>query len=134
VFVHGGGWKNGSKESVKKRLWLVPNGFAIASINYRLTNVGKWPDQINDCYAAVRWLRKNAERYNLAADKIGCWGTSAGGHLAALMRTMSAMAGPKPTLQIRMERNYWEQPSVKFRNWQGMPVQLTTSAPMTRRF
>ncbi|MDF1844857.1 MAG: alpha/beta hydrolase [Rubripirellula sp.] len=87
VFVHGGGWKNGSKESVKKRLWLVPNGFAIASINYRLTNVGKWPDQINDCYAAVRWLRKNAERYNLAADKIGCWGTSAGGHLAALMGT-----------------------------------------------
>lgn len=87
VFVHGGGWKNGSKESVKKRLWLVPNGFAIASINYRLTNAGKWPDQINDCYAAVRWLRKNAERYNLAPDKIGCWGTSAGGHLAALMGT-----------------------------------------------
>ncbi|MDG2223845.1 MAG: alpha/beta hydrolase [Rubripirellula sp.] len=87
VFVHGGGWKNGSKESVKKRLWLVSNGFAIASINYRLTDAGAWPDQINDCYAAVRWLRENAERYHLAADKIGCWGTSAGGHLAALMGT-----------------------------------------------
>ncbi|MEE2936405.1 MAG: alpha/beta hydrolase [Planctomycetota bacterium] len=99
VFVHGGGWKNGGKESVKKRLWLVPNGFAIASINYRLTNVGKWPDQINDCYAAVRWLRRNAERYNLAADKIGCWGSSAGGHLAALMGTR-----PCPDYEVTSSR------------------------------
>jgi acetyl esterase/lipase len=87
VFVHGGGWKNGGKASGKRGAWLVPHGFAIASISYRLTNLGQWPDQINDCYAAVRWVRKNAKRYGLNGERVGCWGTSAGGHLAALMGT-----------------------------------------------
>ena len=87
VFIHGGGWKNGSKNSGKQGAWLVPHGFAIASISYRLTDVGQWPDQINDCYAAVRWLRKNARKYGLNGDRLGCWGTSAGAHLAALVGT-----------------------------------------------
>ena len=87
VFVHGGGWKNGSKDSGKRGAWMVPHGFAIASISYRLTDVGQWPDQINDCYAAVRWVRKNAKKYGLNGDRIGCWGTSAGAHLTALMGT-----------------------------------------------
>jgi len=87
VFVHGGGWKNGSKKAGRKAIWLVPHGFAIASISYRLTDSGQWPDQIDDCYEAVRWVRAHAEQYNFDADKIGCWGTSAGGHLAALMGT-----------------------------------------------
>ena len=87
VFVHGGGWKNGSRKSGKRGAWLVPEGFAIASISYRLTDKGQWPDQINDCYAAVRWVRKNAEKYGLDPKNVGCWGTSAGGHLVALMGT-----------------------------------------------
>ena len=87
VFIHGGGWKNGSKESGKRGAWMVPHGFAIASISYRLTDVGQWPDQINDCYAAVRWVRKNAKQYGLDGKRIGCWGTSAGAHLAALVGT-----------------------------------------------
>ena len=87
VFIHGGGWKNGSKESGKRGAWMVPHGFAIASISYRLTDVGQWPDQINDCYAAVRWVRKNAKQYGLDGKHIGCWGTSAGAHLAALVGT-----------------------------------------------
>ena len=87
VFIHGGGWKNGSKESGKRGAWIVPHGFAIASISYRLTDVGQWPDQINDCYAAIRWVRKNAKQYGLDGKRIGCWGTSAGAHLAALVGT-----------------------------------------------
>ena len=87
VFIHGGGWKNGSKESGKRGAWMVPHGFAIASISYRLTDVGQWPDQINDCYAAVRWVRKNAKQYGLDGKRVGCWGTSAGAHLAALVGT-----------------------------------------------
>ena len=89
VFVHGGGWKNGSKSSGKRGAWIVPHGFAIASISYRLTDVGQWPDQINDCYAAVRWVRKHASEYGLDGERIGCWGTSAGAHLAALVGTRS---------------------------------------------
>lgn len=86
IWVHGGGWKNGSRARCKAA-WLAPKGFAVASISYRLTDVAQWPGQINDCYAAVRWLRENAGEYGLDADHIGAWGSSAGGHLVALMGT-----------------------------------------------
>ena len=89
VWVHGGGWKNGSKERCPG-VWLVEHGFAVASINYRLTDEGQWPAQIDDCRAAVRWLRKNATDYKLDAEYIAAWGGSAGGHLVALMGTLDA--------------------------------------------
>ncbi len=88
VFVHGGGWKNGSKKSGEKHAaWLVEEGFAVVSIDYRLTDVAEWPAQIDDCYEAVRWVRRNAEKHNFDGDRIAAWGTSAGGHLVALMGT-----------------------------------------------
>ena len=86
VWVHGGGWKNGSKNKCQAS-WLASNGFAVASINYRLTDAAQWPAQIEDCQEAVRWLRKNATKYGLNPDYIGAWGSSAGGHLVALMGT-----------------------------------------------
>ncbi|MCP4173174.1 MAG: alpha/beta hydrolase fold domain-containing protein, partial [Fuerstiella sp.] len=88
VFVHGGGWRNGDKKSGEKNAaWLVDDGFAVVSINYRLTDVAQWPAQINDCYEAVRWVRRNAAKYNFDPNRIAAWGTSAGGHLVALMGT-----------------------------------------------
>jgi len=86
VWVHGGGWKNGSKNKTPA-VFLVQQGFAVASIDYRLLDVAQWPAQINDCYAAVRWLRQNADKYHLDSSHIGAWGSSAGGHLVALMGT-----------------------------------------------
>ncbi len=88
VFVHGGGWKGGDKKSAKQNAaWLVDHGFAVASINYRLTDTAQWPAQIDDCYEAVRWVRRNSKTYGIAPDRIGAFGTSAGAHLAALMGT-----------------------------------------------
>ncbi len=88
VFVHGGGWKNGSKASgAKVAAWLAEHGFVVASIDYRLTDAAGWPAQIDDCYEAVRWLRRNADKYSVDSEHIGAWGTSAGAHLAALMGT-----------------------------------------------
>ena len=88
VFIHGGGWKGGDKKSAKQNAaWLVDHGFAVASINYRLTDTAQWPAQIDDCYEAVRWVRRNAKSYGIDSDRIGAFGTSAGGHLAALMGT-----------------------------------------------
>ena len=110
VFVHGGGWKNGSKDSGKRGAWLVPHGFAIASISYRLTDLGQWPDQINDCYAAVRWVRKNAKRYGLSGERIGCWGTSAGGHLAALMGTRNFTGRERVSSRVQATAD-WFGPS-----------------------
>jgi acetyl esterase/lipase len=88
IFIHGGGWKNGSRRSGEKTAaWLTDHGFAVASIDYRLTDVAQWPAQIDDCYDAVQWLRDNSEEYQMDGFNIGAWGTSAGGHLAALLGT-----------------------------------------------
>ena len=110
VFVHGGGWKNGNKDRGRRGAWMVPHGFAIASINYRLTDKGQWPDQINDCYAAVRWVRENAKKYNLDDEHVGCWGTSAGGHLVALMGTRTFAGKEKTSSRVQAVMD-WYGPS-----------------------
>ena len=86
VWIHGGGWNSGRKEHCPA-VMLVREGYAIASIDYRLTGTAPFPAQIEDCKAAIRWLRANAATYHLDADRIGAWGHSAGGHLAALLGT-----------------------------------------------
>lgn len=86
IWIHGGGWRTGSKIN-PRALPLVEHGFAVASINYRLTDVAIFPAQIHDCKAAVRYLRANAEQYLIDPNHIGVWGASAGGHLAALLGT-----------------------------------------------
>ncbi len=91
VWVHGGGWKNGSKDRCPAT-WLVEHGYAVASIDYRLTDQAQWPAQIDDCRQAVRWLRQNAQDYGLDGDRIAAWGGSAGGHLVALLGTLDPPA------------------------------------------
>lgn len=86
VWIHGGGWRGGSKSKCGIS-WLTDDGFAVASISYRLTNKAIFPAQIHDCKAAIRWLRANASKYGYGVDRIGVSGSSAGGHLAALVGT-----------------------------------------------
>jgi alpha/beta hydrolase fold len=81
VWVHGGGWMGGSKEGGGPTLPFVGKGYAVAAINYRLSQHAPFPAQIEDCKAAIRWLRANAKPYNLAPEHIGVWGASADGHL-----------------------------------------------------
>jgi acetyl esterase/lipase len=66
---------------------LCRQGFAVASINYRLTQEAIYPAQIEDCQAAIRFLRSHASEYNIDPKRVGVWGVSAGGHLAALIGT-----------------------------------------------
>ena len=87
VWVHGGAWLAGSKEGGGPALSFVRKGYAVASINYRLSQHARFPAQIEDCKAAIRWLRANARTYGLDPDHIGVWGASAGGHLVALLGT-----------------------------------------------
>lgn len=102
VFVHGGGWKNGSRKSGgKNAAWLTEHGIAVASIDYRLTDVAMWPAQINDCYAAVRWVRDHADKYGFDGDHIAAWGTSAGGHLVALMGTRPFDGGEQTSSRVQ---------------------------------
>jgi len=86
IWVHGGGWRGGSKSSTPA-VALLRDGFAVASVEYRLTGEAVFPAQINDCKGAVRFLRANADKYGLDPNAFGAWGSSAGGHLVALMGT-----------------------------------------------
>jgi len=69
----------------KRFLTLIKRGYVIVSIDYRLSQVHPFPSQIMDCKCAVRFIRKNAAAYGIDPDRIGVWGESCGGQLAALM-------------------------------------------------
>ena len=102
VFVHGGAFIFGDRKpepapgdpnGIRLMLALVSSGeYAGASIGYRLSTEAKWPAQIHDCKAAIRWLRANANRFGIDPIRIGVMGTSAGGHLAAMLGTSGGVA------------------------------------------
>ena len=84
VWIHGGGWRSGDKDDGTLH-WIVPHGFALASIQYRFSFEAPFPAPLEDCKAAVRWLRARADDYGLDPLRIGVAGASAGGHLAGLV-------------------------------------------------
>jgi acetyl esterase/lipase len=91
--IHGGAWQMGDKRDGQ----LVPmleglkRGYAVVSVGYRLSSDALFPSQIHDCKAAIRYVRANAARYHLDDQRIGVWGPSAGGHLAALIGTSAGV-------------------------------------------
>ena len=86
VWIHGGGWRNGDKANVNPAiLQLTGDGYAVASINYRLKDLSIHPKNIHDCKGAVRWLRAHAEEYGYNPERIAVGGSSAGGHLSLLL-------------------------------------------------
>lgn len=103
IWIHGGGWSGGSRFPAGNAAALVQRGFAVASIDYRLTSqAGQWgsepvtfPAQIHDVKGAIRWLRANAAQFNFDHTRFGVWGSSAGGHLVAL----AATSGNAPQLE-----------------------------------
>ena len=84
VWIHGGAWRYGDKKDTPA-LAFAQRGFAVASLNYRLTDKAAFPAQIQDCKAAIRWLRAHAKEYNLDPERFAAFGMSAGGHLVALL-------------------------------------------------
>ncbi len=86
VWVHGGGWRAGSKANCPA-VFLTRRGYAVASVDYRLSGAATFPAQIEDCRAALRWLRAHASDYAIDPTRVGVWGSSAGGHLVALLGT-----------------------------------------------
>ncbi|CAG0969664.1 Carboxylesterase NlhH [Anaerolineales bacterium] len=84
---HGGAWMFGDKGDEMNLHFLegLKHGYAVACVNYRLSGEAHFPTQIHDCKTAIRYLRTNAADYCLDGTRIGAWGASAGGHLAALL-------------------------------------------------
>jgi acetyl esterase/lipase len=138
IWIHGGGWRGGSKEG-NPALALTQKGYAVAGINYRLSQHAPWPAQIEDCKAAIRWIRANASKNRINPDHIGVWGASAGGHLVALLGTSA------DTRQFDKGENLKYSSSVQavcdwfgpadFVKWMGSTSETLTQlfgGPMTR--
>jgi acetyl esterase/lipase len=88
VWIHGGAWQSGSKDGGIPMLGrFAQRGYLGASVEYRLSQEAIFPAQIEDCKCAIRFLRAKAKEYHLDPDRIGAWGSSAGGHLVALLGT-----------------------------------------------
>jgi len=89
VSIHGGAFKGGDKADGQLTPMLegLKRGYAVISINYRLSGEAIFPAQIYDVKAAIRWIRANAKQYKFDPDRIVAWGGSAGGHLSAMAGT-----------------------------------------------
>jgi acetyl esterase/lipase len=87
VHIHGGGWSGGDRSTYMGRClsYAATGDYAAASVGYRLSGEVKWPAQIYDCKAAIRYLRAHAKELNIDPDRIGVTGASAGGHLVTLL-------------------------------------------------
>ncbi len=104
VFLHGGGWRVGSRHSAGPTYGaasptpferLAQAGIAVASVDYRLSGEATWPRQLHDAKAAVRWLRARSGELGIDPERVGAWGESAGGHLAELL----GLTGADPALE-----------------------------------
>jgi acetyl esterase/lipase len=91
LWIFGNRWSRGSKNHPPP-LNLMSRGYIVVSVEYRLSGEAPFPAAIEDCKAAVRWIRANAAAYHFDPDHIGAWGHSAGGHLAALLGTSGGVA------------------------------------------
>ena len=96
VYIHGGGWRGGSKKRIPEFLaqantegWL-----AVVSVEYRFTDVATHPAQVDDCARAIQFVRQNAKKWNLDPSRIGVTGGSAGGHLSAYIALQDDEAKP----------------------------------------
>jgi acetyl esterase/lipase len=93
VSIHGGAFMGCDKADTQVLPVLegLKRGYAVVAVNYRLSWEAKFPAQVHDVKAAVRWIRANAQRYHLDPDKIAAWGSSAGGYLASMLGTSAGV-------------------------------------------
>jgi len=94
MFMHGGGWTNGSKDSsLFAFLPFLEMGWAVVNVEYRLADVALAPAAVEDCRCALRWIYQNAKQYKFDLDNIVTTGQSAGGHLALTTGMIPESAG-----------------------------------------
>jgi acetyl esterase/lipase len=91
LYLHSGAWVTGDRFG-GPAIRQASRGYAVASIEYRLAPAHIWPSQVEDAKAAIRWLRANAARFQLDPSRIGVFGTSAGGHIGAVLGTSGGVA------------------------------------------
>ena len=96
LVVHGGAWRSGNRLQLRSYASaLAKRGFVCFAIDYRLAPKHKFPAQIEDCRAAVKWIRANAADYHVDEGRVGAIGYSAGGHLVCLLATTGEQPSEK---------------------------------------
>jgi acetyl esterase/lipase len=109
VCIHGGGWYQGQRQELDSMTeMLARRGYVAATVSYRLVPTARFPAQIQDCKAAVRWIRANARKYHIDPDRIGAIGFSAGAHLCCLLGVTDKKdglegSGGNPQLSSRVQ-------------------------------
>lgn len=141
LWIHGGGWEAGDKEVAGADLAIrfTKAGFALASLNYRLTTDAPFPAQIEDCFAALTWLRQHNAEYHLDSGRVGLMGHSAGAHLSALLAYTAATAafGPSSANTAPVQAAVlWAAPTDLTRSpaWQPQTFVWNPQSTFTRKF
>lgn len=133
VYVHGGGWRAGSKTDTPI-VDLYDKGFAIASVDYRLSTLAVFPAQVHDIKAAIRFLRAKAGLYHINASKIAIIGSSAGGHLAALVGVSNGNPELEGKVGEHLDQSSDVQVIVSFFGASNLETILSQSTPKGRDF
>ncbi len=128
VWIHGGAWRRGSRSGVPVKS-LVDKGWAIASVDYRLSPIAKFPAQIHDIKAAIRFLRAKSREYGYDSERIGILGASAGGHLAALTGVINEVQGLEGSVGNHLEENSSVQAIVSLYGASNLTTILKQSTP-----
>jgi acetyl esterase/lipase len=115
IWIHGGAWLGGTYNGPPQGLpQLLQAGFAVASVQYRFSTAAIFPAQIHDVKGAVRFLRAHADEYNLDPTRFAAWGSSSGGHLAALLATSGDVAEAEGTVGGNFELSSRIQAAVDY--------------------
>lgn len=145
VFLHGGGWRMGSRQVFCPTMTadepfrrFTDRGLAIASVDYRLSREATFPAQVHDVTAAIEWLRANADELGIDGARIVLWGESAGATLAALVGLQPVTHvvgvvdwyGPSDLLAMAAELGQLDDPDTREAGWIGAPL---SSAPELAR-
>jgi len=128
VYVHGGAWRGGSKDSMPLT-GLLDEGYAIASVDYRLTPEARFPAQVHDIKAAIRFLRGNQERHPYDARRVAIAGSSAGGHLAALVGVTNGTAELEGSVGAYLDQSSEVQAIVAYFGASNLLTILQQSTP-----
>lgn len=127
VWVHGGAWRQGSRESVRRE--FVENGFATAAVSYRLSTEARFPAMVHDIKAAIRFLRAKAADYGYRADRIAIAGDSAGAHLAALVGVSAGVAALEGTVGEHLDQSSAVDAIVDYYGASNLTTILQQSTP-----
>ncbi len=128
IWVHGGAWRAGSRSNVPVTE-LTKHGFAIASVDYRLSGEAPFPAQVHDIKAAIRFLRANSQSFGFDPQRFVIAGASAGGHLAALVGVSNKLDALEGTVGDDSTESSDVQAIVSFYGASNLETILSQSTP-----